>query len=53
MGKVDISDLITEGDRMQPAKRYLCAASCETDLGKVVLEDLSMSKYVRSGRENL
>ena len=53
MGKVDISALITEDDSIQTAKRHLCAASCEADLGKVVLEDLSMCKYVRSGRESL
>ena len=53
VGKVDISALITEDDSIQTAKRHLCAASCETDLGKVVLEDLSMYKYVRSGRESL
>ena len=53
MGKVDISALITEDDSIQTAKRHLCAASCETDLGKEVLEDLSMYKYERSGRESL
>jgi hypothetical protein len=53
MGKEDASALITEDDRMQPAIRYINAALCETDLGKTVLEDRSMCKYVRSGRESL
>lgn len=53
MGKEDVCALISEGDRMQPATRYINAASCETDLGKMVLEDRSMCKYVQSGRESL
>jgi hypothetical protein len=53
MGKEDISALISEGDRMQPAIRYINAASCQTDLGKMVLEYQSMCKYVRSKRKSL
>jgi hypothetical protein len=53
VGKEDVCALISEGDRMQPAIRYINAASCETDLGKMVLEDRSMCEYVQSGRESL
>jgi hypothetical protein len=53
VGKGDVFALITEDDRIQTATRYINAALCETDLGKTILEDRSMCKYVRSGRKSL
>lgn len=53
VGKRDVFALITEDDRIQTAIRYINAALCETDLGKTVLEDRSMCKYMRSGRKSL